>query len=133
MHAGTQLTPEQLAAWPALRLLHLRLSRTQVTPAGLVHLQDLPCPRLLDLRGTSVKRMALLPLQRRWGLHPLQGGAVLADSVGSSIESSLGRGLVCACGQRPLQGGPISSLLQMVVWKCSDVFAAATVRCGNNA
>ncbi|KAK9868791.1 hypothetical protein WJX84_011677 [Apatococcus fuscideae] len=102
--SGTQLTQEQLVAWPALHLLQLRLRRSHVTPAGLPHLLDLPCPRLLDLRATSVKRMALLPLQRRWGLHPLQGGAVLADSVSSSLESPLGPGVVCACGQRPLQG-----------------------------
>ena len=93
-----------MAAWPALRLLHLRLSRTQVTPAGLAHLQDLPCPRLLDLRGTAVKRLALLPLQRKWGLQPLQGGAMLADSITSSAESPLGRNVICACGRRPLQG-----------------------------
>ncbi|KAK9835682.1 hypothetical protein WJX74_005828 [Apatococcus lobatus] len=102
--SGTRLTPEQLAMWPALRLLHLRLSRSQVMPAGLAHLQHLPCPRLLDLRGTAVKRMALLPLQRTWGLQPLQGGAVLADSISSSLDSPLGRDVVCACGQRPLQG-----------------------------
>ena len=55
--------------WPPSQLRQLHAARTSVGEEGVALLGSLPLLSFLDVRGTSVRRSVLAPLERQFGLQ----------------------------------------------------------------
>lgn len=69
MLATGQVLPPSSSEWPPSQLRQLHAARTTVSEEGIALLSALPLLRFLDVRGTSVRRSVLAPLERQFGLQ----------------------------------------------------------------